>query len=559
MLRGFLKILLLVSTVSIARADSCNKNCNTSCNTTCSSTPCNTNQSICNDTCNTNNCDGDVFGKTHYSLRPQDLNGARKLVGVKDKIHLYGKDEFYGVVSLGLMYQQTFDSKKLGRWFSFSRTFTTAASSSSNCCNTSCTTDCNRSNCMTYGNKCDGTFDIYGANFGTTNSGTICFNPQIRNFIADFDLWMGWDEFVCGLWTRIGVPVNYTKWDLRACDSNTSSTVSTFTAGFMGTHAAGTVNGFGSLLQGWAGNAFGSVPGLTCGKICGSRKDTQVAALHFDVGYDFYSCERGHVAASLHFVAPTGTKPSDEFLFNAVSGPQHMWQVGGTVDAGYQLWENCDGDQRLNIYFDAVVTHLFAAKQNRLFGLLINGQSSPGSSWLLLKTFNSSKEATGLQRAANVLCCCSKFDAGVMADVTLMLQYDCGCFSSGLGWNFWTRSREKIKEINCDLAAQNVGIKGDTPFQNPDGSANNETQSKSTISKCSAVETTPVLLTNDNIDVCPALHTSAFSNKIFGFFGYNWRDCDWQPFLLIEGGAEFGQDNRAANQWEVMLKGGVAF
>ncbi len=525
-LRGIFSILLLASGLVILDASADNRSCPTE-NSFCPD------EAQCND-----NCTGDVFGKTHFSLRPQDLNGARKLVGVKDKIHLYGKEEFYGVASVGLMYQQTFsrDNHSLGKWFSFN-----SASNS------------NGTSCMTYGNACDGTFDIYGANFGTTASGTVCFDPVIRNFIADFDFWMGWDEFICGLWTRLDIPVNYTKWDLRLCDSSTAGTT-TFTAGFNNPTTSGTCDALVDLKAGWAGSSFCSAPALKCGKICGAQKDTQVAAIHFDLGYDFIKRERGHVAASLHFVAPTGTRPSDEFLFNAVSGPQRMWQIGATVDAGYQLWENCDGDQRLTAYLDAVVTHLFGAKQNRLFGLLVNGQSSPGSSWLLLKQFNAAGEVIGLERAANLLCCCSKIEAGVMADVTLMLQYDCGCFSTGLGWNFWMRSREKVKElIGCSLESGNYGIKGDSPYNT------NTTQSKATIGKCGSTDATPMYLKNTQIDICPAIHPSAFSNKIFGYFGYNWKDCDWQPFVAVEGGVEFGQDNRAANQWEVMLKGGVAF
>lgn len=538
-LRGFFSIMLLASgLVSLdARADnsgSCNNN------GTCEDS------SFCPDIqCCDDSCSGDmVFGKTHFSLRPQDSNVARKMVGVEDKIHLFGKEEFYGVLSVGLEYGQTFRREnQLGKFFNFAQ----------------------GKNCMTYGNKCDGTFDVYGVNFGTTASGTLCFDPIIKNFVADIDFWMGWDEFICGLWTRVQIPVNYTRWDLRLCDTVTGDASATFTPGYVNDDASvSPAVPFSSLKAAFTGSSgFGDAPALKAGKVCGAQKDTQVAGLHFDLGYDFVRRERGHVGASLHFVAPTGTKPNDEFLFNAVSGSQHMWQLGATVNAGYQLWENCDGDQRLGLYFDAVITHLFAAKQNRLFGLLINGASSAGSSYLLLKKFNpNTGDVVGLERAANILNCCSKISADVMADIGVMVQYDCGCFSTGLGWNFWTRSKEKVKEILCTIPANTYGIKGDTDeFDVAGGVAtpNNHTQSKSTIGTCAPTDATTVYLTNADIDVCPALSPRAYSNKVFGFFGYNWRDCDWQPYVLVEGDVEFGHDNRAADQWSVMLKGGISF
>ena len=531
MLRGFFSIMLLASgLLSLdARADN-----SSSCG---ESSFCPENQECKND------CDSQfAYGKTHFSLRPQDSNVARKMVGVEDKIHLYGKEEFYGVLSVGLEYGQTFRRQnQLGKFFNFAA----------------------GKNCMTYGNSCDGTFDVYGVNFGTTASGTLCFDPIIKNFVADFDFWMGWDEFICGLWTRVQLPVNSTRWDLRLCDNVDGDGSSTFTPGFLNSDC--TVSPavpFKSLKAAFAGDqGFGSAPALTAGKVCGVQKDTQVAGLHFDLGYDFVRRERGHVGASIHFVAPTGTKPNDEFLFNAVSGAQHMWQIGGTFNAGYQLWENCDGNQRLGIYLDAVVTHLFGAKQRRLFGLFIDGNSSAGSSYLLLKKFNpNTGDVVGLERAANILNCCAKIEAGVMADIGVMLQYDCGCFSTGLGWNFWSRSREKVKAIYCDIEAKTYGIKGNTDlFDCVNNVVNNETQSKSTIGKCGPVDSTAVFLSNDSVDVCPALSARAFSNKIFGFFGYNWRDCDWQPYVLVEGDVEFGHNNRAADQWSVMLKGGIAF
>jgi hypothetical protein len=515
-------------------ADSCSSN-----------SSCGSNTVTCDDdsvTCPDQN--GDICGtKTHFSLRPQHSNEARKMTAVEDKIHRFGAEEFNGVVSLGLQYQQTWKPEKLAKYFFGKQT-------------------------LTYGPTCDGTFDIFGENLGTTATGTINWNPRIRNFIADFDFWFGLDELVCGLWTRIGVPVNWTQWNLNPCiTTEGTGTPAPFAPGQVDFASAGTVASFGSVAQGLAGEGFGLAPKLDCGKICKTH-DTAVSGLAFDLGYDFFRRECSHFGASLHFVAPTGTRPSDEFLFAAVSGSQHSWELGATVTASYLAWEGCDGDQRLGLFFDATITHLFEARQRRLFDLKKpDGSTNPMSYWLLLKKFNPTTGAVeGLERAANVLCCDVKVGARVMADLALMVQYDCGCFSGALGWNFWIRSAERVKcnasadcddknnkSRSCDIAARTYGIKGSTVVDTA------ETMSNATVGNCGAVDATTVFLTNADIDKCSALHPRAFSNKVFGWVGYNWRDCEWQPFVAVEGEVEFGHDNKAVDQWGVMLKGGVAF
>ena len=542
MLKGFLSIMLLASGGFswTARAGNCNtNNCNTD-----------------NDDCNTSfNCPksvGNVCGThIHFSARPQDSNVARRMVAVEDKIHRYGAEEFNGVVSVGLQYQQTFKPGKLARYLFGKES-------------------------LTFGPSCDGTYDIYGTNIGTTASGRISFAPRIRNFIADIDFWLGLDEFICGSWFRVTAPVNWTQWDLRPCQSldNPTATPVPFAPGTVAFADAGTQTSFGGALAGLTGAPFGIAPRADCGVLCcnGKTHDTAVAGLHFDLGYDFIRRECSHVGASLHVVAPTGTRQrdglNDHCLFRAVSGAQHSWQIGATVNAAYLAWENCDGDQRLGIYFDSTITHLFKAKQRRLFNLKNrDGSTNPLSYLLLLKKFNASTGAVeGLQRAANALCCDIRVGARVMADLALMVQYDCGCFSAAVGYNFWGRSREQgsfRKRKNndcatscgdrCTITANTLGIKGNTSVDDA------TTQSTSTVGTCGPVDDAPVFLTTADIDFCSALHPRAWSNKVFGWVGWNWRDCEWQPFVALEGGAEFGHNNTAVDQWEVMLKGGVAF
>lgn len=537
MLKGFFCLVLLASGgISWNASADCGSN-----------SSCGTSDVKCDESVECPHERGDVCGtKTHFSLRPQHSNVARRMTAVEDKIHRFGAEEFNGVVSLALQGGETFKSNKLAKYFFGKKT-------------------------LTFGPTCDGTYDIFGENLGTTATGSITWEPRIRNFVADFDFWFGLDELVCGLWTRIGVPVNWTQWNLRPCvTTDTVGTPAPFAPGQVDFISAGTVASFASVLNGLAGEGFGLAPRLDCAKVCKTH-DTAVSGLAFDLGYDFIRRECGHFGASLHFVAPTGTRPSDEFLFGAVSGAQHSWELGATITASYLAWENCDGDQRLGVFFDSTITHLFHSKQRRVFDLKrLDGSTNPMSYWLLLKRFNSGTGAVeGLERAANVLCAEVKVGAKVMADLALMVQYDCGCFSGALGWNFWIRSAERLKcnsSADCndrngntarsrslEIPANTYGIKGSTSVESA------TTMSNATIGNCGETDATPVFLTSDSIDRCSALHPRAYSNKVFGWVGYNWRDCEWQPFVAVEGGVEFGHNNKAVDQWEVMLKGGVAF
>src|SRR3990167_3190206 len=372
---------------------------NTNCEPCCATTVCK-DEACCSLTKNDL-----TYGKTFFSYRPQDSNAARGLAGVADKMHLFAKEEFYGQANLYLGGQQTTKASDFATYFSFTGNPT-----------------------MTYGNLGDGSYDINGLNFGTTASGTISFCPQIQNFIANIDLYFGWDEFVCGLWSRLQVPVVYTRWDMNISDPKASS-VGTYYEGYTVSKSATTEVVYKNLKAAWAGTSgYGDVPALACGKIACRQTATAVAGVHFDLGYDFMRKERGHFGLSLHVVAPSGTTPCANYLFNAVAGANHSWQLGGSVNAAYELWNDCDGDKRLSLYLDAYVTHLFAAKQRRLLGLkTTTGKSNPGASFLVLKKFSSANPATvdttnPLVRAADILCCEVKVGAAVMADIALMLQ-----------------------------------------------------------------------------------------------------------------------------------------
>lgn len=65
---------------------------------------------------------------------------------------------------------------------------------------------------------------------------------------------------------------------------------------------------------------------------------------------------------------------------------------------------------------------------------------------------------------------------------------------------------------------------------------------------------------NDALDICGAEVSHAFTGKVFGHFGYNWKDCNYSPSLAIVAGAEFTNNtNNAVQLWSVGLQGSLNF
>lgn len=476
--------------------------------------------------------DDNVFGKTHFSLRPQDSNVARKMMGVEDKIHLFGKDDFYGVLSTASEFQTTFNSKKLGRYFSFVK----------------------NSNVMTYSpmttrDQC-GQFDINSVIFGTGATGAICFNPRIRNFIYDVDLWVSLDKIVCGLWSRLYFTLCHTNWNLKLHDTGVDGTkpfyipITTFQLPYenISAYFKGGPD-VPNLITVLGTTSTIITPGIKNGKINGSREETGFSGIHFDLGYDLFKNDKGHLGASLQVVFPTGNHVKDTYLFNPVLGTNN-WQLGLTMNAAYTLWQNCDDTKKLNLYFDAVLTHLFKHHQKRLFGLKNLGVdgTSAGSSYTALLIINNS---TDEEIAADILGCEKKIGNDAMLDAALMLQYDIDCFSFGVGYDLWYRTKEKMGKDKC---------------KNSCAIPENIYQYIGNISTCLLEEPDQfsTLMTKD-IDYSVGLNPSSFSNKIFGFVEYNWKNKTLQPYILLGGEIEWGKGSKAANQAGIIFKGGISF
>jgi hypothetical protein len=490
-----------------------------------------------------NGC-SDVFGKSFFASRSQGNNTARIMMGTQEKIHKFGSTNFYGIATAAVEFQKIFRADGIGNWFST-----------------------NGGPTMTYGLDYEandpgaGTFDINAINFGVTGSGTISFCPEKDDIIFDIYTYLGLDRILCGLWLSVDIPIVHSRWNLNIQEKVIGDSINSYPIDSVGD---GTVsNPFNvakPMTQAFKGLVgFGDAPKLKYGKICGTQTATGVPGLRIDIGYDLARCPNYHFSVAFDFVVATGTQPRSEFLFEPIIGDQDRWQAGLNINAGWNFWKSCSGNNTLTLFFDGTINHLFGHRNNRILGINIPNATDAQKNWsyyLLLKKFNSSNQAIGLERAANIFTGPVRIKANIIGNLDFLVQWNCCNLMAGVGYEFWARTKEIFQSRCFNIDPERYSIKGSTDY---DSTLVAPTTTISTNGATQEVTASGGYLTNNDFDPCPALHPSTYSNKVFGFIGYNWINNCFQPFVLVGGEVEFGKNNRAFSQWGFILKSGLSF
>lgn len=71
----------------------------------------------------------------------------------------------------------------------------------------------------------------------------------------------------------------------------------------------------------------------------------------------------------------------------------------------------------------------------------------------------------------------------------------------------------------------------------------------------------PTLITTANLNLCSGSAPSQIVNKVYGHLDYEWKDCDWTPYLRAGAEAEFAGHTKKGNlnMWGVFIGGGISF
>jgi hypothetical protein len=309
----------------------------------------------------------------------------------------------------------------------------------------------------------------------------FCVQPKVQTFAANLDLFVGLDEVLQGLYFRAHGPITWSKWSLNFDEPCSVITTGSYSAGYFDTNGmanAQLLHTFGEYASGNAPLAVagpsalanlgfvGSVSfeGLSFAQIerC-ARTRTGFADLRLELGYDFLQSDNYHLGVNVQVVAPAGSRREARFAFDSVIGNGNHWEVGGGLTGHYTFWKCDDETKTFSFYVDASVTHINNAREQRTFDLC----GRPNSRYMLaekvatpvnLLRATSQTTDTGLNNVstpiaqfqgvfapvANLTTLDVYVRADLQADISAMFNFTCANWGVDLGYNFWTRTREKI-------------------------------------------------------------------------------------------------------------------
>lgn len=404
----------------------------------CSSS-CPTPQSGCTPPCRT--------PTTIFLPRSQGVNTPRELVGVQPYINLFDVEELYGAFSVTGEYTRSFrpDIIATDLWGLASAngavTFSGSRASERK------------------------PFDILADYFGlpVNFKSVVHFEPRIENAIVDFNLYLGFDEWAKNVYMKFYFPLTYTRWSLNPSEAIIQQGTIGYDAGYMNINSIQPANLPTSVLQAMNGKAtWGDMQEpLKFGKIsCDALTKILLADIQVVLGYNFVNADNYHLGINLQTSFPTGNRPNAEYLFEPIVGNGGHFELGGGISSHALLWEN--ENHSIAAYLESNITHLFNARQLRSFDFYING---PTSRYILAAGYqaiprnpltkqpldlhltnpNTSVEYNGqLTPAINIATVCCDTSMALQTETTLKLAYTYKNFTLDLGYNLWTRSKEKI-------------------------------------------------------------------------------------------------------------------
>ncbi len=399
--------------------------------------------------------------------------------------------------------------------------------------------------------------------------------PKIRNLLCTLSGYVGFDQWIEGLYLVVHAPIVWTWWDFKLKETVLNNGANTtFPARYMDTAAVTpTLGSFTEALKGQT--TFGQMTEkMAYGKVCDAQTKTGLSDLLIILGYDIISRERGYAGLNIRVAAPTGNRAQSVYLFEPIVGNGKHWELGAGFAGRVLIWEK-DGDQELSFFVDANFTHLFKTRQTRSFDFCSNGF---GSRYILLKEFDSDENYTGkLIPAINKTTLCCKVSVDIQLELLAMFGYTYRGFLFDIGYNGWIRSKERISLREC-IAARTYGLKGIQNVQTAANAASNITQSTATFHGNAFSEQTavadprsPLFISTDDLNLSSAASPMVLTHKLFAHVGYGWERDEQDrfiPFIGLGTSVEFEGINTSntekpnrntLSQWAFWFKCGFSF
>lgn len=455
--------------------------------------------------------------------------------------------------------------------------------------------------------------DIRNTDLGLSSDaqGTIGIKPSISSFYTLFDAYLGFDEFVTGMWLSLRMPCIHQRWDTDIWSTVSNSGSDTY---YTADGIIGALNlhddtryvvydnaqavpiayrGAGALVQALGGErSFGDAGPLQAAKLTACRQTANgLAGIDVRLGYDFLQRQRVLASAGIGFIAPAANRPHNccqtLFIGAPVIGSLHAWEFIGQLLGRVQL-KHIENGASLDFYADAQVAALTHTKSTRTLGLRI-GNNTCFNQYALLKKYavsDTGASYVALEHAANILKADMRTRCNWQTQVTLILALENRGLYASLGYNFYARGRERCfsyKLCNHDWQLYKYTLVGNCPvlgyaapnwlnggFYDPNDT---NVHTLGTLvpgsQQIAPAGPTPTLanispvyagaITQDMIDPTVALSPKIMSNTFFGAASYAWAESDWEPQLGVLVMYERGANTASPHTWSAFISGAISF
>lgn len=425
----------------------------------------------------------------YVSFRSQSEDAARELVGLTQHINLPVK-HFYGTFAYTPQYTRSFAQNRIADCLFGEDLRSTTLSA----------LDITGSG-VADRNACKQWLADY---FGLPRdfNSTVRFEPTVSNSMIDFYWYLGLHNLLYGLYVTIHAPIVATHWSLHYAEVVNKEGIADQPPGYFNQVATGDNVGVRrtDLLKDFTDFVFKEqtpclgdqvtflplkvakmVPeDFSCHKTKIALSDIQAV-----VGWNFLLNRWYHLGIGIRGVAPTGNAPTSEFVFEPIVGNGHHWELGGQLWGHYTFYVSENEERQWMVYFLSNITHLFNARQSRVFDLV----DKQNSRWMLAQKMTSN--VSSLQAAllpddidpdnlhtpnaqfdnlfvplANLTQRNIKVSSTMQLDAVLMFSYiNSKKVTIDFGYNVWYRSCEKIRTIPCHTTPfeqQLWSLKGDS-------------------------------------------------------------------------------------------------
>lgn len=530
------------------------------------------------------------------NTRSQSLDLPRFMVGWTNQTYLCQDKNRYGVLSLIPQYNHSLFNRSIAESLFGTDSINTAT-------NDQASIGISGSQVGSRNAK-DWLADYFG--LPTDYQSVVSLKPKISSFIFDINFYFSFDSLCSNLFLWLQIPIVHSRSALECSERIINAGTNSYPPGYFGPNEvprSSLLPDFNRFIGYEQVPTIDTANGIVFEPLVKNRfalpvnqtlNTTQLSDLYVVAGWSPLLNEDGHLGFGGICVAPTGSHVKDDFIFQPIVGNGHHWEAGAYLTSRYAFWHGCDDYHSLIVSCDAIITHMFSAKQYRTLDIK-NGQSSkymlaqkisgPANQFLFGSgtnvsggpTIAAAQPSAQFQNVytplANLTSTQLKVSHDVQADITAMLTYTTQheSIAIDLGYDFWIRTKDKITPCyGTALSSGQWALKGDA-YTYGFGASNATIGANATI-PLSATESTATIHagTNNQKTQNPGIDnpqfgvTSAVVANITDYINsapstpataLNQQRISMQPIALSDNDLDWEKEKKEALSHKVFLHG----